>query len=184
MDGGTRHHPFRTLRDPARAGAAPMHGIQAWVALPEEDEEVETELRSPRPQRPSPPTSFPGLWARLISGKGVRRRGEGQDPFADVLRPTGGWAPAPRRRSRPTIQSAPPSSPPVRSRSTGGRSAPARWAVLKPGDPVLVTGVETAEVMLLGRRAGRSRVFLEWNFVSLVAGANRPGQGGLARGDG
>ena len=40
-----------------------------------------------------------------------------------------------------------------------------QMAILKPGEPVLVTGVEQAEVMLLGGEPIGPR-YLEWNFVS------------------
>ena len=47
----------------------------------------------------------------------------------------------------------------------GRTIAAGQMAVLKPGDPVLVTGVDAAEVMLLGGEPIGPR-FLEWNFVS------------------
>ena len=64
-----------------------MHGIQAWVALPEEDEETDPCLRASRRRRSCPPIEGAGLWARLIAGEAFGAKAQGQDPLADVLRP-------------------------------------------------------------------------------------------------
>ena len=46
-----------------------MHGIQAWVALPIEDEETDPAFAHHGERRPARPIEGGGLWARLIAGE-------------------------------------------------------------------------------------------------------------------
>ena len=62
--GITHSERFETLRE--RGGA--MHGIQAWVALPTDQEEVEPSFSHHGPDD-LPTYETGGLWARLIAGK-------------------------------------------------------------------------------------------------------------------
>jgi redox-sensitive bicupin YhaK (pirin superfamily) len=62
--GITHSERFEALR--ARGGA--MHGIQAWVALPAEQEEIDPSFSHHGPGD-LPTYEGGGLWARLIAGK-------------------------------------------------------------------------------------------------------------------
>src|SRR5690606_32378024 len=62
--GITHSERFDTLR---RTGG-PMHGIQAWVALPDEAEETEPAFAH-HPVDDLPTHQEDGLWARLIAGQ-------------------------------------------------------------------------------------------------------------------
>ena len=57
---------------PARK-AVTMHGIQAWVALPREDEETRPSFAH-HGAADLPTYESEGLWARLIAGERVRCR--------------------------------------------------------------------------------------------------------------
>src|SRR5579875_1894007 len=50
------------------AQGGPMHGMQAWVALPDEDEETAPAFHHHGPED-LPTYETGGLWARLIAGK-------------------------------------------------------------------------------------------------------------------
>src|SRR5687767_3383311 len=52
----------------ARAEGGPMHGIQAWVALPKEDEETDPAFAH-HGMEDLPSYEADGLWARLIAGE-------------------------------------------------------------------------------------------------------------------
>ena len=148
----------------ARLEGGLLHGIQAWVALPAEQEESRAGLLPPRG------CGSADVRNRRPVGTADRRRGlrctgQGTHAFADVLRSLapragGQGAAAGRvfRAGRLRREQAP-------SRSTASASAPARCWCLRPGKPVLFTGVERGHVMLLGGEPVGERI-VEWNFVS------------------
>lgn len=157
--GITHSERFETLR----AHGGTMHGIQAWVALPAEDEDTDPAFAHHGPED-LPTYETTGLWARLIAGRafGVEAKVKTHSPMFYVH-----W------RLGPGAKAQIPAEYPERaafvaagSVEIDGRTIGAgQMAVLKPGEPILVTGVEPAEVMLLGGEPVGPR-FLEWNFVS------------------
>jgi redox-sensitive bicupin YhaK (pirin superfamily) len=147
----------------ARAEGGELHGIQAWVALPKEDEE----------SRPGfwhhgaadlPTYEGPGLWARLIAGEafGAKSAVQVSSPLFYVH-----W----RLSAGATAQL--PAEYPERAayivagrvEVDGRRYDHGRMLVFAAGQPILFTAVEPATVMLLGGEPVGER-FLEWNFVS------------------
>jgi redox-sensitive bicupin YhaK (pirin superfamily) len=147
----------------ARAEGGELHGIQAWVALPKEDEE----------SRPGfwhhgaadlPTYEGPGLWARLIAGEafGAKSAVQVSSPLFYVH-----W----RLSAGATAQL--PAEYPERAayivagrvEVDGHRYDHGRMLVFAAGQPILFTAVEPATVMLLGGEPVGER-FLEWNFVS------------------
>ena len=68
----------------ARAEGGPMHGIQAWVALPREDEET-TPTFANYAGDALPTSEERGVWMRLIAGECTRRASWSGNAFADVL---------------------------------------------------------------------------------------------------
>jgi redox-sensitive bicupin YhaK (pirin superfamily) len=158
--GITHSERFETLR---RIGGT-MHGLQAWVALPAEAEEIEPAFAHHGPEDLPTYESPDGLWARLIAGKafGAQARVKTHSPMFYVH-----W------RLRAGARAQIPAEYPERAAFVAagaveveGRAFGAgQMLILAPGDPVLVTGVTDAEVMLLGGEPVGPR-FLEWNFVS------------------
>src|SRR5665213_2271220 len=59
--------------DTIRRTGGPMHGIQAWIALPDGDEETDPAFSHHGPAD-LPTYEFPGLWARLIAGEAFGAR--------------------------------------------------------------------------------------------------------------
>jgi redox-sensitive bicupin YhaK (pirin superfamily) len=158
--GITHSERFETLR---RTGGE-MHGIQAWVALPAEAEETAPAFAHHGPEDLPTYESPDGLWARLIAGRafGAEARVKTHSPMFYVH-----W------RLRAGARAGIPAEYPERAAfvaagriEVDGRTfETGQMIVLSPGDPVLVTAVTDAQVMLLGGEPVGPR-FVEWNFVS------------------
>jgi redox-sensitive bicupin YhaK (pirin superfamily) len=158
--GITHSERFETLR---RTGGT-MHGLQAWVALPTEAEDCEPAFAHHGPEDLPTYESPDGLWARLIAGKafGAEARVKTQSPMFYVH-----W------RLKAGARAQIPAEYPERAAfvaagavEVDGRTFGAgQMLILAPGDPVLVTGVTDAQIMLLGGEPVGPR-FLEWNFVA------------------
>ncbi|HEX6136800.1 MAG TPA: pirin family protein [Casimicrobiaceae bacterium] len=147
----------------ARAEGGPMHGIQAWVALPVESEEVEPSFAH-YAGNDLPTYEHDGLWARLVAGEafGARAGVATYSPLFYVH-----W------RLRPGAQAQLPAQYPERAAFVAGGSVQVegrsfdagQMLVFAPGKPVLVTAATQATIMLLGGEPIGER-FIEWNFVS------------------
>jgi redox-sensitive bicupin YhaK (pirin superfamily) len=158
--GITHSERFDTLR---RTGG-PMHGIQAWVALPTGAEETDPAFAHHGPEDLPTYESPDGLWARLIAGKafGAEARVKTHSPMFYVH-----W------RLRAGAKAQIPAEYPERAAfvaagriEVNGRTfETGQMLILTLGEPVLVTGVTDAQIMLLGGEPVGPR-FIEWNFVS------------------
>ncbi|HEY0437783.1 MAG TPA: pirin family protein [Phenylobacterium sp.] len=146
-----------------RAHGGTMHGIQAWVALPTEAEEIDPGFWHHGPED-LPTYEGGGMWARLIAGKafGAEAKVKTHSPMFYVH-----W----RLDAGATAQL--PAEYPERAAYVAqgvveidGRQINAgQMAIFAPGQPVPVTAVTDAIVMLLGGEPVGPR-FIEWNFVS------------------
>jgi redox-sensitive bicupin YhaK (pirin superfamily) len=161
--GITHSERFEALR---LTGGA-MHGIQTWVALPTEEEEIEPAFAHHGPADLPTYESPDGLWARLIAGEafGAKARVKTHSPMFYVH-----W----RLKAGAVAQI--PAEYPERaafvaagSAEIDGRTITAgQMAVFAPGQPILVTAgadAPEAHIMLLGGEPVGER-FVEWNFVS------------------
>ncbi len=141
-----------------------MHGIQAWVGLPTELEEIEPAFAHHGPEDLPTYELADGLWARLIAGEafGAKAAVKTHSPMFYVH-----WRLRAGARAQLAAEypSGPPSSPAARSRSTGGRSSPARCWCSRPASRYCSPPSTDAEIMLLGGEPIGER-FIEWNFVS------------------
>ena len=147
----------------ARAEGGTMHGIQAWVGLPVEDEETEpafahysgTDLLT---------YESGGLWARLVVGEafGARASVATHSPMFYVhweLQP-GAEAQLPAEYSERAAFVA------AGAVDIDGQACPAgRMLTFGPGKPVSFKATTKSTVMLLGGEPIGER-FIEWNFVS------------------
>jgi hypothetical protein len=146
-----------------RAQGGTLHGIQAWVALPDGQEEIAPAFANHGPAD-LPTYEADGLWARLIAGKGwgAESRVKTHSPMFYCH-----W------RLAAGAQAELPAEYPERAayvvdgtvEAEGRTIHPGQMAVFSPGQPVLFTAVTPATVMLLGGEPVGPR-FLEWNFVS------------------
>ena len=147
----------------ARAEGGSLHGIQAWVALPVEQEETEPSFAH-HAGDDLPTYESGGLWARLVAGEafGARANVVTHSPLFYVH-----W------RLQPGTKAALPAEYPERaafiasgSAEIGGRSFGAgQMVIFSPGEPVVFTASSAATIMLLGGAPVGER-FIEWNFVS------------------
>jgi hypothetical protein len=159
--GITHSERFDTLR---QTGGM-MHGIQAWVALPTELEETDPAFANHGPaDLPTYESPDGTLWARLIAGKafGAEARVKTHSPMFYVhwRLKAGGRADLPAEypeRAAYVAQGV--------VEVEGQQFHAGQMMVFEPGQPVLLTALTDAIVMLLGGEPLGPR-FIEWNFVS------------------
>jgi len=148
----------------ARLEGGRMHGIQAWVALPEADEESDPTFFHHQEPDDLPTFQFGGLWARLIAGQafGAKAKVQTHSPLFYVH-----WS------LQPGTVAGLPAEYPERaafivegSVEIDGRAYEAgRMLVFTPGDTVQFTAITPCTIMLVGGEPLGKR-FIEWNFVS------------------
>ena len=147
----------------ARARGDRIHGLQAWVALPKEDEETEPRFAHHGPED-LPAYEGGGLRARLLAGTafGVKAKVKTHSPLFYVH-----WSLAADARAQL------PAEYPERAAYVvegeveveGQRFHAGQMLVFNPGQPVLFTASTPSTVMLLGGEPVGER-FIDWNFVS------------------
>jgi redox-sensitive bicupin YhaK (pirin superfamily) len=157
--GITHSERFDRLR---QTGGA-MHGIQAWVGLPAEDEEIDPSFTHHGPDD-LPTYESDGLWARLIAGEafGAKARVKTHSPMFYVHWRLKAGAKAQLEAGYPERAAFVVSGEVEVDGQTFGHG---QMLVFAPGQPVLVTAEADAVVMLLGGEPIGER-FVEWNFVS------------------
>ena len=147
----------------ARAEGGPMHGIQAWVGLPVESEEVEPSFAHYGADA-LPTYESGGLWARLVAGAafGAKASVATYSPLFYVH-----WRLQPEARAQlPAEYSERAAFIATGSVDVDGQRANAgQMLVFAPGAPITFTALTQATVMLLGGEPIGER-YLEWNFVS------------------
>jgi redox-sensitive bicupin YhaK (pirin superfamily) len=146
-----------------RAEGGRLHGIQAWVALPLEEEETDPAFAH-HGSEDLPTFEDGGLWARLIAGSAFRANAKVKihSPMFYVhwQLATGAKAQLPAEYSERAAYIA------TGAVEVEGRGYEAgRMLVFAAGEPVLFTATRPATVMLLGGEPVGTR-FIEWNFVS------------------
>jgi hypothetical protein len=147
----------------ARREGGRMHGIQAWVALPEEKEEGEPSFHH-HAAADLPTYESGGLWARLVAGEahGAKAKVEASSPMFYIH-----W------RLEPGASAALPSGYAERAAYVAAGEVEMDGQLLKAGEMALFTkGSESivkaktgSIVMALGGEP-LGRRFIEWNFVS------------------
>jgi hypothetical protein len=157
--GITHSERFEHLREVG----GPMHGIQAWVALPDGLEETDPSFHHHGPDD-LPTYQGDGMWARLIAGKafGAEAKVKTHSPmfYAHWVLQQGVTAGLPAEYPERAIYVADGSV-----EVDGHTYHAGQMLVFKPGDAIPVTAVTTAIVMLLGGEPVGER-FIDWNFVS------------------
>jgi redox-sensitive bicupin YhaK (pirin superfamily) len=155
-------HSERT--DPeVMAARARMHGIQAWVALPDADEDVDPAFANHKGDD-LPFYESGGLSARLIAGQafGAKAAVKTHSPLFYVH-----W------QLEPGAQAQLPAQYPERAAYVaagevdveGQVVGAGKMLVFAPGKPVLFQAIQPSIVMLLGGEPIGERL-IEWNFVA------------------
>jgi len=147
----------------ARAEGGAMHGIQAWVALPTEDEETDPAFAH-HGDTDLPTYEGGGLWARLVAGEafGAKAKVRTHSPLYYVH-----WRLDKNAKAQLPAEYSERAAFIVSGmvEVEGRNYEPGQMLVFKPGSPELFTAVEPSVVMLLGGEPLGQR-FVEWNFVS------------------
>jgi redox-sensitive bicupin YhaK (pirin superfamily) len=147
----------------ARAEGGKLHGIQAWVALPRDQEETAPTFAH-HPAAELPTYEGGGLWARLIAGEafGAKTPVKTFSPlfYAHWRLDAGAKAQLPAEYSERAAYVVDGSI-----EIEGRRFGKGQMLIFTPGKPVPVLACEAAIVMLLGGEPIGER-FVEWNFVS------------------
>jgi hypothetical protein len=147
----------------ARARGDRVHGIQAWVALPKEEEETEPRFAHHGPDD-LPVYESGGLRARLLAGtaSGAKAKVKTHSPMFYVH-----WTLAADAKAQLPAEYAERAAYVVEGRIEveGQDFHGGQMLVFKAGQPVLIRAATEATVMLLGGEPVGER-FIEWNFVS------------------
>ncbi len=147
----------------ARAEGGRMHGIQAWVALPEADEETEPSFAHHGPAD-LPTMEEAGARTRLLAGRayGATARVKTHSPlfYAHLALEAGAAAALPgdyAERAAYVVAGA--------VEADGARFGAGKMLVFAEGADAVLRAGEPAVVMALGGEPVGER-FIEWNFVS------------------
>ncbi|MFN3523719.1 MAG: pirin family protein [Phenylobacterium sp.] len=150
--------------DEMRRAGGRMHGIQAWVALPDGLEETDPAFSHHGAADLPTHQSEDGLWARLIAGKafGAEAKVKTHSPMFYVH-----WAL--KAGAKAQLEAEYPERAAYVAAGEvevdGHTYSAGRMLVFQPGAPVLFTAATDAIVMLLGGEPVGPRL-IEWNFVS------------------
>ena len=147
----------------ARAEGGPMHGIQAWVALPREHEETAPAFANYAGDA-LPAVSEHGMWMRVVAGEvfGMRAKAATHSPmfYAHVRLEQGASILLPGEYTeRAAFVVA--GSVDVDGRNFGS----GQMLVFMPSDDAHVRAAGDAVLMILGGEPVGER-YIEWNFVS------------------
>ncbi len=147
----------------ARAEGGTMHGIQAWVALPAEDEETDP-VFAHHGDTDLPTHEGGGLWSRLVAGEafGAKAKVSTHSPLFYVH-----WRLDKNAKAQLPAEYSERAAFIVSGvvEVEGRNYESGQMLVFKPGGPVLFTAAEPSVLMLLGGEPVGQR-FIEWNFVS------------------
>jgi redox-sensitive bicupin YhaK (pirin superfamily) len=147
----------------ARRQGDRLHGIQAWVALPSADEEVEPSFAH-HGEKDLPTYQSHGLWSRLVAGEafGTKAKVKTHSPLFYVH-----WQlDAGAKAQMPAEYSERAAYIVSGAVDVEGRSYEAgHMLVFSAGEPVAFAATCAATLMLLGGEPIGTR-FIEWNFVS------------------
>ena len=147
----------------ARAEGGPMHGIQAWVALPREHEETAPSFGHFGAEA-LPVHEDAGLRTRLLAGSafGMSAGVTTHSPlfYAHWELATGARAALPDEYSERALYIA---AGEIETRA--GRFSAGRMLVFDSGEDTSITALQPSTVMVLGGEPVGER-FIEWNFVS------------------
>ena len=147
----------------ARAMGGMTHGIQAWVALPKEDEETEPAFFH-HTREELPTSERAGVLLRVIAGTadGLRSPVRTHSPmfYAHWILDTGARTELAAEYQERAVYVV------TGTLEVAGQPLRAgQMRVFAPGKPVPITATEQATVMVLGGEPLGER-FVEWNFVS------------------
>jgi redox-sensitive bicupin YhaK (pirin superfamily) len=147
----------------ARAQGGPMHGIQAWVALPDEHEETEPSFGYFGPQD-LPVHEDAGVRTRLLAGHAFGLTA-GAKTHSPLFYAHWDLAPGARTALPPGFSERALYIAAGEIEARGQRHGAGRMLTFGAGEDSSITATQPATVMALGGEPVGER-FIEWNFVS------------------
>jgi hypothetical protein len=149
--------------DALRRTGGPLHGIQAWVALPLADEETDPAFAHHGPDD-LPTYEGGGMWARLVAGEafGATAKVKTHSPMFYVHWRLDAGASAQLDADYPERAAFVARG---QAQLDGRVFRPGQMLILEAGKPALFTADTDCEIMLLGGEPLGPRL-VEWNFVS------------------
>lgn len=156
-------HSERTPEAVRKAGGG-MCGIQSWIALPADAEEIDPSFQH-FGLADLPVVSDSGVEARVIAGSAFGKRSavgmQSEWFYAEVLLDAGASAPLDPDYEERAIYVVD-----GEIEIAGDRFAGPRLLVFRPGDRITVGAVTPARLMFLGGSAMEGARYIWWNFVS------------------
>src|SRR5205085_3802278 len=148
----------------ARRGSEGMFGIQSWIALPQDHEEIAPSFQH-FDAASLPVVEDGGVWARVIAGSAFGKRSPvgmlSEWLYAEVVLDAGAGAPLDPDQEERAIYVV------EGEVEIAGESFEApRLLVFRPGDRIAVRAKSRARMMFLGGAALEGPRYIWWNFVS------------------
>lgn len=156
-------HSERTAPE-RREGGDALHGLQCWVALPADKEEIEPSFFH-RDADDLPFVNDTGFTARVVAGQAFGARSPvvtaSETVFADVVIEAGTTIPLDPDYEERAIYIVSGEIEIAGDRFTGPR-----LLVFRPGDRIAVRAVTASRIAILGGAALEGPRYIWWNFVS------------------
>jgi redox-sensitive bicupin YhaK (pirin superfamily) len=156
-------HSERTSPE-RRATGARLHGLQLWLALPKEHEEIEPSFFH-HPRASMPERTDGGVALRLLAGKayGMSSPVEALSPlfYVDATLPRGGalaLTDEHEERALYVVEGI--------VDAAGESAEVGRMIVFEPGAKVEIRAEEAARIVLVGGAPLEGERYIDWNFVS------------------
>ena len=157
-------HSERTSAERRSAERNPLYGIQTWVALPDDDEDVDPGFEH-QPKDALPFIEGEGKQVRLILGSLYGERAPvktfSEMFYADAVLEAGVKLPLPPEHEDRGVYV---SSGVVEI--AGQRFEAGRMMVFRPGDEITITAIEPSRLMMLGGETLNGPRYIWWNFVA------------------
>ena len=156
-------HSERTPAN-ARRGGDGLFGIQSWIALPEDHEEIEPSFQH-FGAADLPVVDGDGLWARVVAGSVFGEHSPvgmfSEWFYAEVILEPGATAPLDPDHEERAIYLVE-----GEVEIAGDRFEAPRLLIFRPGDHIAVLATRPARLMYLGGSALEGPRHIWWNFVS------------------
>jgi redox-sensitive bicupin YhaK (pirin superfamily) len=156
-------HSERTTPDHRSAGER-LHGLQCWVALPKDDEEVAPGFHH-EDQAALPVVSGDGKTVRIVAGSLYGKRSP-VPTLCDTLFADATLAPGTTLPFDATTEERALYIVSGEIDIAGDRFAPGQLLILRPGDDITLTAATEARVVLVGGATMDGPRHIWWNFVS------------------
>ncbi|MBV9520498.1 MAG: pirin family protein, partial [Hyphomicrobiales bacterium] len=156
-------HSERTPQS-ARKTGQPMFGIQSWIALPRENEEIAPSFQH-FDAASLPVVADKGIWARIIAGSAFGKASPVETfsdwLYAEVVLEAGAQVPLDPDHEERAIYVAE-----GEVQIAGDSFESPRLLVFRPGDLITIAAKRRARLMFLAGAAMEGPRYIWWNFVS------------------